>query len=162
MGKYLHKYESENDFQDAYNGEEYLEPWVSYTTDQEVDEHVDYNKQPVQIPIRLYGDGEQLLLTKKTNGSVLTLTREDVITMVGNASNPFTLDATNSFMATFIQNYATFNPSDAYNDSGLGAGVNANDAPITVDFGEEWLAYVLSYAEMPTALTELSVYIFDV
>ena len=33
MGKYLHKYQTEADFQAEYNGEAYLEPWVSYTTD---------------------------------------------------------------------------------------------------------------------------------
>ena len=31
MGKYLHHYETESDFNTAYNGEDYIEPWVSYT-----------------------------------------------------------------------------------------------------------------------------------
>ena len=31
MGKYLHHYGTESDFNTAYNGEDYIEPWVSYT-----------------------------------------------------------------------------------------------------------------------------------
>ena len=31
MGKYLHKYNTFSEFDEAYNGENYLEPWVSYT-----------------------------------------------------------------------------------------------------------------------------------
>lgn len=44
MGKYLHKFDSEADFTSAYNGDDYLEPWVSYTETQ--NPHVDYNKRP--------------------------------------------------------------------------------------------------------------------
>lgn len=31
MGRYLHKFTSLEDFKAAYEGESYLEPWVSYT-----------------------------------------------------------------------------------------------------------------------------------
>lgn len=31
MGKYLHHYETLSEFQQDYNGEGYIEPWVSYT-----------------------------------------------------------------------------------------------------------------------------------
>lgn len=52
MGKYLHHYETESAFTAAYNGEDYLEPWVSYTDETEGQEHVDYNKQPVPITVK--------------------------------------------------------------------------------------------------------------
>ena len=41
MGDYLHLFETENEFQSAYTGESYREPWVSYTKQAE---RVDYNK----------------------------------------------------------------------------------------------------------------------
>lgn len=41
MGKYLHLFDSVTAFTESYNGNDYLEPWVSYT---EENEHVDYNK----------------------------------------------------------------------------------------------------------------------
>jgi hypothetical protein len=46
MGKYLHKFNAEEDFNEAYNGDGYMEPWVSYTDEPETEgeEHVDYNK----------------------------------------------------------------------------------------------------------------------
>ena len=34
MGKYLHKFDAVSDFQDAYYGEDYNEPWVSYTDEE--------------------------------------------------------------------------------------------------------------------------------
>lgn len=39
--KYLHKYETIQEFNDAYNGDAYEEPWVSYTVE---DGKVEYNK----------------------------------------------------------------------------------------------------------------------
>ena len=44
MAKYIHKFDTENAFNTAYNGEDYAEPWVSYTNETEGQEHVDYNK----------------------------------------------------------------------------------------------------------------------
>ena len=44
MGKYLHRFDAEEDFNEAYNGEDYIEPWVSYTDETEGEEHVDYNR----------------------------------------------------------------------------------------------------------------------
>ena len=41
MAQYLHLFETENEFTSAYTGENYNEPWVSYT---EETEKVDYNK----------------------------------------------------------------------------------------------------------------------
>lgn len=38
---YLHLYETENEFQNDYYGENYEEPWVSYV---ESSERVDYNQ----------------------------------------------------------------------------------------------------------------------
>ena len=44
MGKYLHLFNTETAFTSAYNGSDYLEPWVSYTDETQGQEHVDYNK----------------------------------------------------------------------------------------------------------------------
>lgn len=41
MGKYLHRFDAEEDFNEAYNGEDYIEPWVSYTDESD---RVNYNK----------------------------------------------------------------------------------------------------------------------
>lgn len=43
MGKYLRNFESFSDFEQEYYGENYIEPWVSYTHDG-TDEDVRYNK----------------------------------------------------------------------------------------------------------------------
>jgi len=48
MGKYLHRFDAEEDFNEAYNGKDYIEPWVSYTDETEDEEHVDYNKKNPQ------------------------------------------------------------------------------------------------------------------
>ena len=46
--KYLHKFNSAAEFEAAYNGNDYIEPWVSLTIDAVNDVNkVDYNKQPV-------------------------------------------------------------------------------------------------------------------
>ena len=50
MGKYIHLFETENDFNAAYNGTAYTEPWVSYTKQ---DENVDYNKDMRTIPFTI-------------------------------------------------------------------------------------------------------------
>ena len=50
MGMYLHLFETENDFNAAYNGTAYTEPWVSYTKQ---DENVDYNKDMRTIPLTI-------------------------------------------------------------------------------------------------------------
>ena len=49
MGKYLHYFGSQSAFESAYNGASYEEPWLSYTTDQVVDPHLDYNKPPTPV-----------------------------------------------------------------------------------------------------------------
>ena len=48
MGKYLHLFDTVSAFTQEYNGEAYIEPWVSYT---EENEHVDYNKGPGYLQI---------------------------------------------------------------------------------------------------------------
>ena len=52
MGKYLHLFETTSAFTEAYNGEEYIEPWVSYTRE---NGHVDYNKEHVPTFQCYYG-----------------------------------------------------------------------------------------------------------
>lgn len=44
--KYLHKFTSLAAFNSAYNGQNYIEPWVSYTVDSNL-EQVNYNKENV-------------------------------------------------------------------------------------------------------------------
>lgn len=51
MGKYIHYFESESDFTNKYNGEEYLEPWVSLTDVREP--HVDYNRKMAYVDLGL-------------------------------------------------------------------------------------------------------------
>ena len=55
MAKYLHRYLTETDFNADYNGEAYIEPWVSYTEDIErVDynaHRTDYSKMPLTLEI---------------------------------------------------------------------------------------------------------------
>ena len=46
--KYLHLFENKNNFQDAYNGSAYHEPWVSFTEDTN---EVNYNKTPIDLSI---------------------------------------------------------------------------------------------------------------
>lgn len=48
--KYVHYYETVSAFTEDYEGEAYLEPWVSYTNE---NDHVDYNKAPVPPDPRL-------------------------------------------------------------------------------------------------------------
>lgn len=43
MGKYVHLFETTNEFNSAYTGEDYVEPWVSYTRESSA---VTYNKDP--------------------------------------------------------------------------------------------------------------------
>lgn len=49
MAKYLHSFETESAFNAAYNGNDYLEPWVSYTDEIEGQGHVDYNKEDIVV-----------------------------------------------------------------------------------------------------------------
>lgn len=50
MGMYIHLFETENDFNAAYNGTAYTEPWVSYTKQ---GESVNYNKDIRTIPFTI-------------------------------------------------------------------------------------------------------------
>lgn len=73
--KYLHKFTSLTDFQAAYDGQDYIEPWVSLTIDTVNDvNRVDYNKQPTteeyDIEIDCNGQGNcagQEILSMSTN-----------------------------------------------------------------------------------------------
>lgn len=56
MAKYLHLYESESAFNVEYNGNDYIEPWVSYTEETQGEEHVDYNKLPLKITVKVVHD----------------------------------------------------------------------------------------------------------
>ena len=51
MAKFIHLYETEAAFRTAYYGEDYAEPWVSYTDTQ--DSHVNYNKKMPYVDLGL-------------------------------------------------------------------------------------------------------------
>ena len=45
MGQYLHYYEQQAKFVEDYEGENYVEPWVSYTDEDDRTPRVDYNRR---------------------------------------------------------------------------------------------------------------------
>ena len=49
MGKYIHLFDAASEFNEAYNGSSYEEPWVSYT---EEDDKVSYNKVPYGLELK--------------------------------------------------------------------------------------------------------------
>ena len=52
MAQYLHLFSTESAFTAAYNGNDYHEPWVSYTDETQGQEHVNYNKHGISsIPV---------------------------------------------------------------------------------------------------------------
>ena len=57
MGKYLHLFDTESAFNAAYNGSDYLEPWVSYTDEDDFTPHVDYNKSQNWVIIGAAANG---------------------------------------------------------------------------------------------------------
>lgn len=49
MAKYIHRFNTTQEFENAYDGDKYIEPWVSYTRE---NEQVDYNHHiPPMEPI---------------------------------------------------------------------------------------------------------------
>ena len=62
--KYLHLFENVSDFNAAYNGADYYEPWVSYTIE---DENLHYNKHPEDEPftIEIINGGQISLWTNE-------------------------------------------------------------------------------------------------
>ena len=136
MAKFLRKYVSKQAFENDYNGDAYLEPWVSYTKESDVTEQVDYNKHALEIPIRIYRFSDSsLIMTKKTSGSVLTITPEDIMQFLGGDDSKVTyLDTDSSAMAAYL-NMATWTPAEAKGEV-LGPGMT-----VTIDFGAQWLEY---------------------
>lgn len=62
--EFLHKYETVEDWNDAYNGDEYIEPWVSYTVE---GGGVKYNKfenwaRAIYAPDTCAGSGYRVML----------------------------------------------------------------------------------------------------
>ena len=47
MAKYIHRFNTTQEFENAYDGDKYIEPWVSYTRESG---QVDYN-HPSLLPI---------------------------------------------------------------------------------------------------------------
>lgn len=87
MGKYLHKFNAEEDFNAAYNGEDYIEPWVSYTDESD---RVNYNKI---IDLEIYytdngevhmtTDGARILRASEGIGIVEEIETQHSETLVG-------------------------------------------------------------------------------
>lgn len=67
MAKYLHRFDSENEFQAAYNGEDYLEPWVSYTEETSA---VTYNKVHINYQFVDMGSSSGILWADRNVGAV--------------------------------------------------------------------------------------------
>ena len=67
MGKYLHLYHTQEQFETAYDGSDYLEPWVSFTEDVE---RVDYNKQQTPPPLP-DPTGEYFTIEALSTGNIL-------------------------------------------------------------------------------------------
>ena len=114
---------------------------------------VDYNKK-IHIPVDITGYG--IVLSKDTVGSVLTLTAEELLKLVGNEPHCMTFGSPDANMQGVLA-YAKFTPSDAFYNNGQGRGVYPAEGPVTIDFGEAWLGLI---SEHPgeSALTSLNTY----
>jgi len=123
MAKYLHLFDSENAFQSAYNGEDYEEPWVSFTSAATVQEqHVDYNK--VVIWLDLTGverpapsDSEPILIT---NGPETTPTGTVLVKEPGGAIKEYTYDIDDEGGETLIF-YKRETDQNEANTTGIGS-----------------------------------------
>ena len=87
MGKYLHRFDAEEDFNAAYNGEDYIEPWVSYTNESG---RVDYNKSfDLEIyytnngEVQIMPDGARILHASEGIGIVEEIETQYSATEVG-------------------------------------------------------------------------------
>lgn len=71
MGKLIHLFSAQSEFEEAYNGDKYKEPWVSYT---EQETRVDYNKVYPKIiyKITLTGTTEWNVEKPTRNGAAFT------------------------------------------------------------------------------------------
>ena len=68
--RYLHLFETDASFEESYNGEEYKEPWVSYTKE---NVEVNYSKKKYEpLTFNILSDGE-IGWKAKTSGSVRTI-----------------------------------------------------------------------------------------
>lgn len=109
--EYLHNYKTESEFLNDYNGDNYKEPWISYTKDEpkRVDynkEHIDYSKLPLTFEILSDGniiwrsmlndykrtiqysknDGDWISITSKTGttGASISVLAGDIVRFKGN------------------------------------------------------------------------------
>lgn len=65
MAIFIHKFDSESAFTETYASTAYTSPWVSYTTPQNAQAHVDYNRSPY------YGKGLVFDASKQAHDSYL-------------------------------------------------------------------------------------------
>ena len=73
MGRYIHYFKAESDFQNQYNGENYEEPWVSLTKDTVLvpEGRVDYNKDIEREENNLPNYQQHLTFDVKDSGTVV-------------------------------------------------------------------------------------------
>ena len=83
MGKYLHLFRNESNFQTAYNGSAYHEPWTSLTDI--ATPHVDYNRRGIpSIPyIPLSGTQKSIPLTDR---HIMDYTYQQLYDIIGGPS----------------------------------------------------------------------------
>lgn len=126
MGRYLHLYQTQAQFETAYDGTGYSEPWVSFTEDVE---RVDYNKQqtppPLPDPTGEYltfeivsggellwkgssktleyskNGGEWISITNSSTGTPISVSPEDVIKFRGDSQYGYPGNSFGSNGATF-------------------------------------------------------------
>lgn len=140
MAQYLHLYGSESAFNAEYNGEDYREPWVSYTNDNASTEHVNYNKpeweklRGTPLTFEVTSDGDiKWSRSSKYGSSARTL----YYTINGGPESSITSNST-TLSASFpvvagdvVRFYATYpsyadrnSPGDHFSFSGTTCGFN--------------------------------------
>ena len=174
MGKYLHLFRSENNFQTAYNGSAYHEPWTSLTDI--ATPHVNYNKKPIySVDITtVQGDTDHspMLYYQTTDGTV-TIQLQDVIDWIEEGEGAYvpTLEDTSAYYIAFgpayqegetwMGNPSKYNPStafydeDTFYDDNTGIDRKTHTGTVTVNLGQGWIN-AMKNASSGTERTKLS------
>ena len=159
MGKYLHLFRSESNFQTAYNGSAYHEPWTSLTDI--ATPHVNYNKKPIYHVwiTTVLGDTDHAeILDYDTTDGTVTIQLQDVIDWIegweGDMDIP-TLEMTSAYYIAFgpayqegeqwMNNPSKYNPStafydeDTFWDDNTGIDLKTHTGTVTVNLGQGWI-----------------------
>ena len=121
MGKYIHLFETEGEYNTVYNGGGYVEPWVSYTEDVT---RVDYNKEKwpfglldTPLTFEITGGGN-ICWKKSTTATTLNnsieyrLNNDEWIPI-----QPIPYTASTPFLSVEIGDVVQFRGNNAYNYS---------------------------------------------